>query len=76
MAIQFVTSGFVQRQVGWSGAQIRKMVRRGYVTPSKDSTGRFLYSEQDVETLQRLKAERDEHRRKCKTDTPDGEDNS
>jgi hypothetical protein len=45
---EYLTSKAVERQTNLSGSYLRKLVRDGVVRPARDSSGRFLYTSDDV----------------------------
>ena len=46
-----LTSKAVERLTDYSGPWLRRIVRKGVVTPRKDASGRFLYSMTDVQKI-------------------------
>lgn len=54
----YLTSKSVERQTNLSGSYIRKLVREGVVHPARDSSGRYLYTFDDVLTISSYQAKR------------------
>lgn len=51
------TSRSVEKTVDISGSYLRKLVRAGVVNPRKDTSGRYVYTDADVEQLLDFRAD-------------------
>ena len=54
----YLTSKTVERQTNLSGSYLRKLVRDGVVRPERDSSGRYLYTFEDIQTISSYQANR------------------
>lgn len=54
----------VERMTGYSGNYLRKLVRDGFVSPIRDASDRFLYSDEQVAQITARRKKREASRRR------------
>ena len=48
---EYLSSRTVEKAIDVTGTHLRRLVRQGVISPARDSGGRYLYTQADVDAL-------------------------